>query len=50
MAIRRAARAGIPLFVGEWGARWDNQNAAIYQTQMLTLLNQYGVSWTRWIL
>jgi hypothetical protein len=50
VAIRRAAQAGIPLFVGEWGARWDDQNAAIYQTQMLTLLDRYGVSWTRWIL
>jgi hypothetical protein len=50
VAIRRAAQAGIPLFVGEWGARWDDQNAAIYQTQTLTLLNRYGVSWTRWIL
>ncbi len=50
VAIRRAAQAGIPLFVGEWGARWDDQNAAVYQTQMLTLFNHWGVSWTRWIL
>jgi Cellulase (glycosyl hydrolase family 5) len=50
VAVRRAAAAGIPLFVGEWGARWDDANAAVFQQQLLTLFDRYGVSWTRWIL
>jgi hypothetical protein len=50
VAVRRAAQAGIPLFVGEWGAQYDDVNAAAYQSQMLRLFSDYGVSWTRWIM
>jgi hypothetical protein len=50
VAIRRAALTNCPLYVGEWGARWDDTNAAAYQAQMLSLFDRYGVSWTRWIL
>jgi hypothetical protein len=50
VAVRRAAQAGIPLFVGEWGAQYDDVNAAVYQSQMLQLFSEYGVSWTRWII
>ncbi|MGN6377671.1 MAG: glycoside hydrolase family 5 protein [Gaiellales bacterium] len=50
VAIRRAAQANIPLYVGEWGARFDDVNAAEYQSQMLSLFDAYGVSWTRWML
>jgi cellulase (glycosyl hydrolase family 5) len=50
VAIRRAAMTNVPLFVGEWGARWDDVNGAVYQSQMLKLFDTYGVSWTRWIL
>jgi hypothetical protein len=50
VAVRRAARAGIPLFVGEWGAQYDDVNGTVYQSQMLQLFSEYGVSWTRWIL
>jgi hypothetical protein len=50
VAVRRAAQAGIPLFVGEWGAQYDDVNSAVYQAQMLKLFSEYGVSWTRWII
>jgi Cellulase (glycosyl hydrolase family 5) len=39
---------GIPVLIGEWGARRDDQNGAAYQAQMLSIMGQEGLSWARW--
>ena len=46
----RAAAAGIPLFVGEWGAKRGTVNVKTYQSQMFTAFDALGVSWARWSL
>ena len=46
----RAAAAGIPLFVGEWGAKRGTVNVRTYQTQMFSAFDALGVSWARWSL
>jgi aryl-phospho-beta-D-glucosidase BglC (GH1 family) len=48
--IYGARSHGWPLLVGEWGVRTDDSGAASYQSQMLTVLAHYGLSWTRWSL
>jgi aryl-phospho-beta-D-glucosidase BglC (GH1 family) len=41
---------GVPLLVGEWGARWDDPGLLEYQRQMLDAFRQRKLSWTRWAL
>ncbi len=46
--VDKARSLGIPLLVGEWGIRSDDPNLAEYQSTMLGLFAQAGVSWARW--
>ncbi|MEO8477271.1 MAG: cellulase family glycosylhydrolase [Actinomycetota bacterium] len=46
----QAAAAGIPLFVGEWGAKRGTVNVKTYQSQMFTAFDALGLSWARWSL
>ncbi len=48
--INKANDLGIPLLVGEWGARRDDVGEIAYQTQMLDLFSRHGLSWARWSL
>ncbi len=48
--LQTARRFGMPLFIGEWGARSDDVHGTVYQTQMLDRLDRNGLSWTRWTL
>jgi len=41
---------GIPLIVGEWGARYDDPGLLEYQRQMLNALRARKLSWARWAL
>jgi aryl-phospho-beta-D-glucosidase BglC (GH1 family) len=41
---------GVPLIVGEWGARWDDPGLLEYQRQMLDAFRQRKLGWTRWAL
>ena len=41
---------GIPLIVGEWGARIDDTGLLEYQRQMLDAFRQRKLSWSRWAL
>jgi len=41
---------GIPLIVGEWGARFDDPGLLEYQRQMLKALRARKLSWARWAL
>ncbi len=41
---------GIPVLIGEWGVRRDDQNGAAYQAQMLSIMGREGLSWARWSL
>ena len=45
-----ARKVGIPLLVGEWGIHTGDAHADIYTSQMLDVLAQEGICWTRWIL
>ena len=36
--------------MGEWGIHKDDANADTYTSQMLDIMTQEGISWTRWIL
>jgi hypothetical protein len=40
----------IPVLIGEWGVRRDDQNGATYQAQMLSIMGHEGLSWARWSL
>jgi endoglycosylceramidase len=46
--VRRAARWHVPLVIGEWGIHTTSPGAEAYQSQMLALFSQYGVSYARW--
>jgi hypothetical protein len=48
IALDKARALGIPLLVGEWGARNDDPNAGVYQGQMLRIFARQGLSWARW--
>jgi aryl-phospho-beta-D-glucosidase BglC (GH1 family) len=48
--LNRARSLGIPLIVGEWGARRDDSGLLTYQDQVLRVYDKYGVSWARWAL
>ena len=41
---------GVPLLVGEWGARIDDTGLLEYQRQMLAVFRQRKLSWSRWAL
>ncbi len=41
---------GVPLLVGEWGARWDDSGLDTYQRQMLDAFRKRKLSWSRWAL
>ncbi len=48
--VASSGAAGIPLLVGEWGVRKDTVGADVYQAHMLGLLEDLGLSWSRWVL
>jgi aryl-phospho-beta-D-glucosidase BglC (GH1 family) len=48
VALEKTRALGIPLLVGEWGARNDDPNADVYQAQMLHIFARRGLSWARW--
>jgi hypothetical protein len=48
IALDKTRALRIPLLVGEWGARNDDPNADVYQTQMLRIFARNGLSWARW--
>jgi hypothetical protein len=48
VALERTNELGVPLLVGEWGARNDDPNADVYQAQMLRIFARHGLSWARW--
>jgi hypothetical protein len=48
LPVRRARLWGIPLLVGEWGIKRDDPGQLVYQRQMLTVFDRYGLSWARW--
>jgi hypothetical protein len=48
VALAKTRALGIPLLVGEWGARTDDPNADLYQAQMLRIFRRHAVSWARW--
>ena len=41
---------GVPLLVGEWGARLNDPGLLEYQRQMLDAFRQRKLNWTRWAL
>jgi aryl-phospho-beta-D-glucosidase BglC (GH1 family) len=41
---------GVPLLVGEWGARWNDPGLLTYQRQMLDAFRQRKLNWARWAL
>jgi aryl-phospho-beta-D-glucosidase BglC (GH1 family) len=41
---------GVPLLVGEWGARTNDPGLTEYQRQMLDAFRQRKLSWARWAL
>jgi aryl-phospho-beta-D-glucosidase BglC (GH1 family) len=41
---------GVPLLVGEWGARVDDPGLLEYQRQMLNVFRLRKLNWTRWAL
>lgn len=45
---QRSHALGIPMIVGEWGVRNDDDRATADDEQMEQLLNQHGISWARW--
>ena len=48
--VAKTAAAGMPLLIGEWGVRKDTVNADVYQSHMLGLFEDLGLSWSRWVL
>jgi endoglycosylceramidase len=48
VAVDRTRHWKIPLLVGEWGIHSGTPGSAAYQSQMLSLFDQYGVSYARW--
>jgi Cellulase (glycosyl hydrolase family 5) len=48
VALDKAQELGVPLLVGEWGARNDDPNADVFQAQMLSIFARHGLSWARW--
>jgi aryl-phospho-beta-D-glucosidase BglC (GH1 family) len=48
VALEKTRALGVPLLVGEWGARNDDPNADVYQAQMLRIFDRHGLSWARW--
>ena len=46
--VEKAAAAGMPLLIGEWGARDDAIGADVYQSHMFELFEEFGLSWSRW--
>jgi hypothetical protein len=46
--MRTAERFGIPLLIGEWGIRDTGSGWQAYQSQMLALFAQHGISNARW--
>lgn len=48
--LARTRSWGIPLLVGEWGIHTGSPGADAYQSQMLSLFANDGVSWSRWVL
>ena len=48
--VAEARAWSVPLIVGEWGAFPNEQGVQAYQSQMVSLFEQEGVSWARWSL
>jgi hypothetical protein len=48
IALDKTRALGVPLLIGEWGARNADPNADVYQTQMLRIFVRHGLSWARW--
>src|SRR5439155_26886424 len=48
VAVARTRAWNIPLLVGEWGAPRAVPTILDYQTQMLTVFGENGLSWARW--
>jgi Cellulase (glycosyl hydrolase family 5) len=48
VALDKTRALGVPLLVGEWGARNDDPQADVYQAQMLRIFERHGLSWARW--
>ncbi len=46
--VAAATAAGMPLLIGEWGARHDAVGADVYQSHMFELFEEFGLSWSRW--
>ena len=45
---RRTHLLGIPMIVGEWGARNDDVGNRVYNEQMEPIFRRHGISWARW--
>ena len=39
---------GIPMIVGEWGARNDDVRNHVYNEQVEGIMRRHGISWARW--
>jgi aryl-phospho-beta-D-glucosidase BglC (GH1 family) len=48
VAVEKTRELGVPLLIGEWGARNNDPNADLYQAQMLRIFARHGLSWARW--
>jgi endoglycosylceramidase len=48
--VHKSWDLGVPVLIGEWGARRDDRNGTAYQSQMLRIFGDLGLSWARWSL
>jgi hypothetical protein len=48
LPLTRANQLSVPLLVGEWGVKAADSGGTTYQSQMLALFRQHGLSWARW--
>ncbi len=48
LPLTRANQLGVPLLVGEWGVKAADTGGTTYQSQMLALFREHGLSWARW--